>query len=125
MNFNYLRELNNLFEHRHDALILLCLSRGIAAGDGKPLHFRELARSIIDQTGTYIPESNISRSLPRLKDARLVTVYDEGTRHPAYRPTRLGEQKAALLALLLQAMEEHLSQSPSDDPDDASEHPDD
>lgn len=113
MNFDHLRELNDLFEHRHDALILLCLTRGVADGKGRPLHFRELARSIIHQTGTYIAESNISRSLPRLKDARLVAVYDEGTRHPSYRPTRSGEKKAALLALLLQAMEDQ-NKDPAD-----------
>ena len=105
MNVDHLRALNALFEHRHDALILLCLAHGVADAGGEPLHFRQLARTIIEQTGSYVPESNLSRSLPRLKEVNLVAVQGEGTRHPSYRPTALGERKAALLDLLLQALE--------------------
>ena len=118
MNVDHLRELNDLFEHRHDALILLCLTRGVADAAGQPLHFRQLARSIIEQTGSYIPESNISRSLPRLKDARLVAVHDGGTRHPSYRPTPLGAQKTALLTFILQAVEDRNNEDPTDRDDD-------
>ena len=113
MNVDHLRALNALFEHRHDALILLCLTHGVAEAAGEPLHFRQIARTIIEQTGSYVPESNLSRSLPRLKEANLVAVQDEGTRHPSYRPTVLGERKAALLNLLLQALDGH----DWDDPD--------
>jgi len=113
VNVDHFRKLNALFEHRYDALILLCLTRGVANAAGQPLHFRQLLRSIIEQTGTYIPESSISRSLPRLNDARLVAVDGKGTRHPAYRPTLLGTQNAALLTFILDAIENRNDDDPA------------
>lgn len=120
MNVDHLRELNDLFEHRHDALILLCLARGVADAADQPLRFRQLARSIIKQTGSYVPESNISRSLPRLRDAKLVAVHGADTRHPSYRPTLLGAQKAELVTFLLQAIDNRPA-GPDDDDDDDDE----
>jgi DNA-binding HxlR family transcriptional regulator len=111
VNFRHLRQLNDLFEHRHDALILLCLARATRKAR-RPLHFRELAKSIIEQTETYMAESDLSRSLPRLRQSALVTVHDAGSRRPSYEPTPLGEQKAALLVFILQAIENRHGQEP-------------
>ena len=119
MNIDHLRELDDLFEYRNDALVLLCLARGVADAGGRPLRFREWARALITHTGTYISENAITRSLPRLKERKLVVAYDEGTRHPAYRPSRLGAQKAALLAFILDAIENHYNDTkPNDGTDD-------
>jgi hypothetical protein len=114
VNIDHIRELDDLFEHRNDALVLLCLAYGVADAGGRPLHFREWARALIKHTGTYISENAITRSLPRLKERRLVVAFQEGTRHPAYRPSRLGAQKAALLALILDAIENHHNEAQDD-----------
>jgi DNA-binding HxlR family transcriptional regulator len=83
----------------------------VADAGGQPLHFREWARALITHTGTYVSENAITRSLPRLKERGLVLAYDEGTRHPSYRPTRLGTQKAAFLAFILDAIENHYNET--------------
>ncbi|GAA4174553.1 hypothetical protein GCM10022251_74200 [Phytohabitans flavus] len=59
----------------------------------------------MEQTGSYIADSDLSRSLPRLKHSMLVAVHDEGTRRPSYAPTPLGEKQAALLTFILDAVE--------------------
>lgn len=106
MNFDHLRELNDLFGDRLDALILIYLARGVTNAAGRPLRCPQLARFIIKHGGSYVPEGNISRSLFRLQNARLVAVQDPDTTHPSYSPTRLGEQKAALLVFLVRAIED-------------------
>jgi DNA-binding HxlR family transcriptional regulator len=117
VNLDHLRELDELFEYRGDALILLCLAHA-----GRPLRFRELARTIVEQSGSYIADGKISRSLPRLKQCGLVIVGDEDNRHPSYRPTPLGQAKAGLLTFVLESMEHRHHQPPkrpneSDKPD--------
>ncbi len=116
LNFDHLRELDELFEHRDFAIVLVCLAQGMAAVDGRPLHFRELARAIVEQSGSYVPEGNISRVLPRLRQSGLVTVDDENSRHPAYSVTPLGRCKADLLIFVMETLENRDNQPP--------EHPD-
>ncbi len=110
VNIDDLRELDELFERRYEALILLCLAHGVAEA-GRPLHFRQWARLLIAQTGTYTSDNAITRSLPRLKENGLVLAYNEDTRHPSYQPTQRGEQKAALLTFLLDAIATRRSQN--------------
>ena len=105
MNYRYLRELNELFRHSGDAPTLLCLSRAVAASGGKPLPNREVLRAILTQTGDYIAEGTVNRSLPRLVANHFVEVDHSDHRHPKYRPTPLGEKKARLVAFVLDALD--------------------
>lgn len=105
MNIDHLHELDALFEYRKDALILFCLSCGVAEADGRPLHFSELAKVIVQKTNDYVPGGTISRSLRGLKERHLVAVIDEDTRHPSYQPTALGQRQAALLGFILDALD--------------------
>jgi len=124
LNFGHLRELDKLFELTDFAIVLVCLAQGIAAGDGQPLHFRELARTIVDQSGSYVPEGNINRVLTRFKKIGYVTVEDEHGRHPAYRLTPLGQQKADLLIFVMEAVENRDNPPPPEDSDQAPSDPD-
>ena len=111
MNIEHLRKLDELFDHRNDALVLLCLVRGVADAGGDALHFRQWVKALINHAGAYASENAITRSLPRLRERGLVIAYDEGTRHPSYRPSRLGAEKAALLAFILDALENRHSEA--------------
>jgi len=120
LNFGHLRELDKLFELSDFAIVLVCLAQGVAAEGGRPLHFRELARKIVEQSGTYVPEGNINRVLTRFKKIGYVAVEDERGRHPAYRLTPLGQQKADLLIFVMEALENR-DNSPPEDPDETDE----
>lgn len=107
MFLDRLRELDQLFRHRNHVLVLLCLTRAVASAHGRPLHFRELVRTITEQSGSYVPESAVSRALPRLTAGGLIAVRDNDTRRPSYYPTPLGRRKAALIEQVLEVVEEH------------------
>ncbi len=104
MNFDHLRELNELFEDRRDALILACLARGVANTASQPPNLSQLAILMIESGGSNISEGDISRSLLRLREARLVAVENPGDRNPVYSPTPLGHQKITLLTVLIEAI---------------------
>ncbi|SRR6266511_1234341 len=114
MYLDHLRELDELFEHRGDATVLVCLAHGVAATHGRPLHFRELVRTIVEQCHGYVAEGKISRVLRRLQRSGLVAAADEDTRHPCYSLTPLGQQKANLLVFVLETLENRDNQPPGD-----------
>jgi DNA-binding PadR family transcriptional regulator len=114
---DHLRELDELFEHGGDATVLVCLAHGIAEADGRPLHFREMVRTIVEQSRGYVPEGKISRVLRRLQRSGFVAGHDEETRHPSYSLTPLGQQKASLLVFILETLENRDNQQPPE-PDD-------
>jgi len=84
----------------------------MAAVDGRPLHFRELVRTIVEQCRGYVAEGKISRVLRRIQRSGLVTAHDEHTRHPSYSLTQLGRQKANLLIFVLETLDNRDSQPP-------------
>jgi DNA-binding HxlR family transcriptional regulator len=120
---DHLRELDELFEHRGDATVLVCLAHGIDAAKGRPLHFRELVRTTVERSRGYVPEGKISRLLRHLQRSGYVAGHDEDSRHPSYSLTPLGEQKANVLVFLLEALENRDNQQPPE-PDEPPSDPD-
>ncbi|MBN1172029.1 MAG: hypothetical protein JXA67_07630, partial [Micromonosporaceae bacterium] len=101
----------------HDGAVptLLCLSRAVAASGGKSLPNREVLRAILTQTGDYIAEGTVNRSLPRLVANCFVEVDYSDHRHPKYRPTPFGEKKARLVAFVLDALDHRDDDRPDND----------
>ncbi|MFY1622474.1 hypothetical protein ACN268_04645 [Micromonospora sp. WMMD735] len=98
MKFEYLRDLDKLFSHRWEALVILCLA-------DQPARFSELARATVEKAGVRLPDGNITRSLDRLRRKGLVGVRMDD-RHRAYELTGSGQRRASELRFLLEAMED-------------------
>jgi DNA-binding PadR family transcriptional regulator len=115
MYSDQLRKLDELFEHSGDATVLLGLGlgHGMAAADGRPLHFSELVRTIVEFRG-YVAEGKISRVLRRLQRRGLVAAHDENSRHPSYSLTSRGRQKTNLLLFVLETLENRDNPTPED-----------
>ena len=106
VEFKDLDEMSELFGRSGVAVVLLCLARDSEASGGEPRGFAQLARAIVVHSGRYVPDGSISRSLKHLQADGLVRVADAGTRHPTYRLTDPGNEKAAVLTVLLTALRE-------------------
>lgn len=98
MKFKYLRDLDKLFSHRWEALVILCLA-------DQPARFSELARATVDKAGVRLPDGNITRALNRLRRKGLVDVRED-EQHRAYELTGNGRQRASELRFLLEALED-------------------
>jgi DNA-binding PadR family transcriptional regulator len=106
-NYQYLRDLNELFGHRGDAQIIISLAAYPS------LHYAELARAITTHTGERLSDAEINRCLPRL-DANGFLIGDGPKRHKTYRLTRRGRDKAALLTYILDSLEQRDDEPPLD-----------
>jgi DNA-binding PadR family transcriptional regulator len=106
-NYQYLRDLNELFGHRGDAQIIISLAAYPS------LHYAELARAITTHTGERLSDAEINRCLPRL-DANGFLIGDGPKRHKTYRLTRRGRDKAALLTYILDSLEQRDDGPPPD-----------
>jgi hypothetical protein len=100
----HLRELNEIFQHRGNAQLIL----GLAT---RPvLRYSELARVIVETTGDLLSATEINRCRLRLEAEGLLI--GEGPKtHRTYRLTRRGREKAALLEYILDAMEQRDEES--------------
>src|SRR5262249_9132944 len=103
MHAGHLRELEEIFKHHGDALILVGLSLGLAAAQGRPLRFSEVARAIIKHTGSYMGEGSLTGALPRMERSGLVAVYGRPQRR-LYGLTSLGQERADLLISVLETL---------------------
>lgn len=93
-----LRELEDLFSHRWDALAMLCLSDG-------PLRFNRLAATMNERADERLADGVLSRSLHRLSDKRMVVraeVAESG--HIVYALTDEGRARAQQLADYVRAV---------------------
>jgi DNA-binding PadR family transcriptional regulator len=98
VHYTYLRELNDIFQHRGDAQILLSL----ATRSG--LRYSEIAPAVVATTGDVLSGTEIGRCRSRLEVEGLLIVEGPKT-HRSYRLTRRGREKAALLRYILDALE--------------------
>lgn len=122
MKYRHLRTIHELFKHDGDAITLLCLANAVAAAGGRPLRFREMARTIND-SNEYMPESGLPRCTHRLEHGGLITIDRTDTRHPLYRPTAAGEQMVAALTIMLNSFNDNDNDNDDDgvgDDDDGS-----
>jgi SAM-dependent methyltransferase len=96
-----LREFEELFGHRWEALALRCLSTA-----STPLQFGQLAKRMDEQSDERLADGVVTRSLRKLTEAKLVQPVTTRTRHPLYALTPAGSQKAARLNAILDALGE-------------------
>lgn len=92
-----LREFEDLFGHRWDALALLCLADG-------PLRFNRLAAAMNQHADERLADGVLSRSLRRLANTKLLTRTEMPDNGHAYALTAAGVTRAERLAECLQAM---------------------
>ena len=103
MDFTRLKEFEEIFGHRWDALALLCLAEG-------PCRFNQLAATMGVAADERLADPTLSRSLRRLVGRRLVVKSDGASeRYPIYALTPTGVRLSDRLAICLKAIE--------DDPD--------
>ncbi len=113
MRYKYLRELNEIFQHRGDAQLILSLAT-------RPeLRYSELAPTVVATTGDVLSGTEIGRCRSRLEAEGLLTVEGPKT-HRNYRLTRRGREKAALLQCIHDALEQR-DDKPHPDPDETDE----
>ena len=115
MYYTYLRELNDIFQHRGDAQILLSLATR------RGLRYSEIAPAVVAATGDVLSGTEIGRCRSRLEAEGLLVVEGPKT-HRSYHLTRRGREKAALLKYILDMLEQRDGDPP---PDDVLEHGDD
>jgi DNA-binding HxlR family transcriptional regulator len=94
-----LREIEELFGHRWDALVLLCL-----VASPSPLRYRDLAREMHRQSDEMFSDTDLSRSLRRLADAGLIQRSPSDDRYKPYALTSAGARQAARLTSILNAL---------------------
>lgn len=97
--WRHLAPLDAIFEYNGDALVLLCLFQ-----HGE-MRFTELARVIVDQSGSYRSAALLTRSLPRLKEEGLLLCDDANPRHPVYSLSDHGRRRADVLAFVAGQLE--------------------
>jgi hypothetical protein len=112
----YLHELNSLFGHRGDSMVIMGL-------DGHPpLRYSELATAIVEEAGERMNEGELSRCLSRLVKGGVVFAVGP-KRRQAYGLTELGGSRAETLKYLISALECRDDFDPDlnrpDEPDDA------
>jgi DNA-binding HxlR family transcriptional regulator len=99
MDFERLRQIDDLLAHRWDVFVLGCLADG-------PMRFNQLAYEMSQQTRTRLSDSSVSRIKDRLIRAGLVTATADGDGHPAYALTAGGQATAHLLNALTSVLGE-------------------
>lgn len=111
VGFRHIRELQMLFGHPGDALILLCLDRD-------PLRFTQLGTEVVKRFNTRLGDTQINRSLQRLKRSQLVETFNHADGHHGYRLTPAGKGQAKTLdaIIALQAGLDEGTQPPTTSP---------
>ena len=95
VNYAQVRQIEEMFQHRWDAMVLLCLADG-------PLRYGDLASAINKRSDKRIAEAVLTRCLRRLTERGLVGRPDDNT--IAYTLTTVGQAQTNLLGKLSRAM---------------------
>ncbi|GEM_PF-6991987 len=96
VNFAHVRQIEDLFRHRWDAVTLLCLADG-------PLRYTDLATAISKRADQRIPDAMLTRCLRRLTECALVRP-QPGSNGPGYVLTEAGQAQIAILARFSKVM---------------------
>jgi DNA-binding HxlR family transcriptional regulator len=101
VDFERLRQIDKLFEHRWEAFVI-----GSLAESDRPMRFNQLAYAVSEHTRTRMVDSSLARIKDRLIHKGLVeeTKTDDG--YHAYALTEEGREKAEILASITDALDE-------------------
>lgn len=99
MTYRLLRRLDELTQNSFDTMILTVLADG-------PLRFTEVRRALTGQLHTHLGDTQLSRRLARLVERGAVEKATTG-RITAYRLTDKGAHDAAMLRVLVDALDAH------------------
>jgi DNA-binding HxlR family transcriptional regulator len=101
VDFERLRQIDKLFEHRWEAFVI-----GSLAEAGGPMRFNQLAHAVSEHTRTRMVDSSLARIKDRLIHKGLVEETKTVDGHHAYALTDAGREKAEILASITGALDE-------------------
>jgi len=96
VNFAHVRQIEDLFRHRWDAMTLLCLADGSS-------RYSALADAISKRSDQRIPDAMLTRCLRRLTECDLVGGQPDAKGH-VYTLTQAGHAQVAILARFSRVM---------------------
>jgi DNA-binding PadR family transcriptional regulator len=101
LGFDHLEEINNLVFHLWDAAVLRCL-----LVTGRPMRYSDIGSAVDQWSQRRRPsDSDVTRSLDRLRKAGFVRRTDGNRRSRIYTLTSTGRERASKIGALIHALE--------------------